>query len=479
MLFLQIPFRKHRSMGATSKDESNCNTIGLLGMANDIVSFVSDERRRSMLHSPSWMTWISEPLNLLKDEGDARATTVLLGLGVAPSSESKTAVLGMAEELLGILLRKAPEKKRTAWLRVALELSVMFGFGNADMTRRLLDNSDDLANLVKKPHTIQIISASSPLRARSLLYEAVLASEDDDPTLVTLLLERGRKADLEELACDPDLGEAYETPLHRAAQLGCSRVALALIEAGAVIDSSIDNKLNPCTPLAEAIGYDQDHTARLLISRGADPHATYGFSGPAFLHASPSIADALLEAGFDPNAKYDRGRSALHYALMVSSCEDLQNKVEILHAAGADVNARDAYGQTPLEFAANQFRVYGTRNGAVEGFVKVLLRLGADDTIADNRGCSAEDMTQAHLDPKRPADLLGTDKWKLAERQRPEMVRTLAILAKHRTWKRRMWLLVLRRHHLEKARALVSDDPAQWTVHCPADGVFRTIVGFI
>lgn len=102
----------------------------------------------------------------------------------------------------------------------------------------------------------------------------------------------------------------------------------------------------------------------------------------------------LLDAGLDPAGdRYGEGRGILHLMVFV----DRPDLVARLVEAGADVNARDAAGRTPLSVALHE------RAGAV--LVRALLAAGARANTADDRG-----LTPLHLmrgpDPAAVATLL-------------------------------------------------------------------------
>jgi ankyrin repeat protein len=95
---------------------------------------------------------------------------------------------------------------------------------------------------------------------------------------------------------------------------------------------------------------------------------------------------ALLDAGMDPNTQdYDRGATPLHFAANKGHVE----AIELLIDAGADVNAANKRGRTPMH-ALIEMKFY-----------KIALWLikycGGDPHKADSRGLSAYDLAQGFM----------------------------------------------------------------------------------
>ena len=107
------------------------------------------------------------------------------------------------------------------------------------------------------------------------------------------------------------------------------------------------------TALHFAAFFGQPEAARLLLERGADPHAvseTFGDVTPLHSAAAARNGDAvraLLAAGADPNARQGGGFTAIHAAAQNGDAEMLED----LLAAGADPAATTDDGRVAADFA--------------------------------------------------------------------------------------------------------------------------------
>jgi len=134
--------------------------------------------------------------------------------------------------------------------------------------------------------------------------------------------------------------------------------------------------------LFTAVKYNNLDKAREALDEGADVNALtnvrYQVGNTALILASrypyPEMVEMLLAAGADVNAKDNHGFTAL----MRSNESEI---VEMLLAAGADVNAKNNHGETALIMASSY--------DAKPEVVRILLENGADVNAKSNDGKTA------------------------------------------------------------------------------------------
>lgn len=147
---------------------------------------------------------------------------------------------------------------------------------------------------------------------------------------------------------------------------------------------------------------------RLLLEAGADPNGVSNYPAyvPALYHALRGICemsatdrqtcgviiDILVEAGADPCVIVGSPKrpTLLH---MLAYHPESEAGIERLIAIGAQVNALDKNGNTPLHWIASAHSL--SKSGRLEKNMTALLEAGADSTIRNHNGKTAYEMLLA------------------------------------------------------------------------------------
>jgi ankyrin repeat protein len=196
------------------------------------------------------------------------------------------------------------------------------------------------------------------------IYRAVAAGKSADD--VRRAIERSRAvvpgstAQQQRAAAVNQAGQTGETPLqgnaHR--QWRGDLVGL-LLENGA--DTAGLFEARQITPLAVAVAYGLVDTVRALLTAGHDANENFYYKDCTAVHW------CVARAPLSPAPNYD-------YPL---NCHPRLNVLKVLEGH-ADVNARDAYGRTPLHWLDPD----DTRD-AINAALDLLVSLGADVNARD------------------------------------------------------------------------------------------------
>jgi len=163
------------------------------------------------------------------------------------------------------------------------------------------------------------------------LAPLVIASEQGDGEIVSLLLEKGALV-------DATYGSSGRTSLHVAATAGNDGIIQTLLTAKAKIDARDEDDY---TPLWLAARHDHASTVDILAGAGADVNALSSWSNWAPLHVSydlPDVTRVLLKHGAAVNQPFTSGT-----ALSLAASYGCVEVVKLLLEKGASLTAGSSF----------------------------------------------------------------------------------------------------------------------------------------
>ncbi|MDP6154034.1 MAG: ankyrin repeat domain-containing protein [Phycisphaeraceae bacterium] len=220
-------------------------------------------------------------------------------------------------------------------------LHVATFWGSVELVQLLLDNAADL-------HAKDAIGATA---LHKLSGNGVAAAE--------LLLQHG---------ADPAIANIDgSTPLLKAAGIGDPAWVQRLIDAGADVNARC---VTGETPLHSAA---TGEVVRVLLDSGADPNVQ-DRNGLSPLHKAAAGREQIFYTfGVDPDAKPPQFLAA--DLLPARTADNDADRVRLLIAGGADVNATEITGSSPLHYASSL------------QVAQALVAGGADVSLANDDGC--------------------------------------------------------------------------------------------
>lgn len=273
-------------------------------------------------------------------------------------------------------------------------------FGHKETAKLLIDNGADV-NVKTNIGVIPIMMAvmhnhndtAEMLIANGVEKTIYVAAAQGDVEGVKAFLKK-----------DPNLINAPASndgwsAMHWAAYMDHPDVIKVLTENGADANIRGEGKFNKVPPLFWAVRRGNINSAKLLIENGADVKIKME-NGSSLLHSPPAtleVAQLLIDRGADVNAEADGGTTPLHcitdpdtahwllfrkdggtiktlkadFEKYRGAAEKITAEIaELLIAKGADVNAKDEKGNTPLSLA---------KMGKNKAMIELLEKAGAKE----------------------------------------------------------------------------------------------------
>lgn len=292
--------------------------------------------------------------------GTLGAVSLLLEAGADPRLENRD---GFRTGLHGFG-RNGDLAALEALLDAGAEINVRDQFGRTPLSRAMTNSNSDII--------WRMIAAGAEIyepESWSTALHSASAVNPPNLEIIEFVIAEG---------ADPNYRDRKDiTPLHLVAEGDGVEIAAALVAAGTDIDA-LDN--NGDTPFLLALKKNNLPMAQAFIRLGADTEATGKAGHGALFYAvrfgGKKMLSLALGQTSNANPRDDDGNTPLMFARTSILIEMLLN-------AGADINATNAFGQTPLHIAA--------QSGLV-GWVQTLIAGGANTRAVDNEGHTPKDL---------------------------------------------------------------------------------------
>jgi ankyrin repeat protein len=287
-------------------------------------------------------------------------------MGAAWSVMALAAALGPAQKHQPVSLPEAEPAQVEPWVETAM-------FGSPAELRALLDKKLDPNSATKDGTTALMMAMPDVEKAKLLIdrgakvnarsktrYSALLvaAQYPNSSPVMQLLLDRGAEVHLPKGSGTPLFGA---TALGLAAMSGNAEIVPQLIAKGDKLDDKfISMGLFPGTAMSTPVGFDDPDTLTALLNAGLSVDFTDGdgvtLLGLAVINGRTNIAKLLISRGANVNAVDKNGMTPLLYAASIDFGDSAM--VDLLIKAGADTKARSKEKLTALDLA----RKYGQAN---------------------------------------------------------------------------------------------------------------------
>ncbi|KAH0524103.1 hypothetical protein TsFJ059_009013 [Trichoderma semiorbis] len=294
------------------------------------------------------------------------------------------AVPNKSDDIFETLCKRGCQKRRNKHGRAAFHIAAMRG-GLSSAIRHLGDSANSRDSQKKTPlylavefghkdfvqQLLELPQVEVNVRGYRDLTPLQVACKKGNDGIAEILLEAG---------ADVNAGGDDTTPLYHAVQEQMESTVKLLTENGANV-----NFVNPHGLTALHTAAQMGHSAifEYLLRGGADANAGAGTRVGTPLHTASARVDGnpLIQRLIDSGAGVDEtnadGETPLHLAATFGK----QANIELLIKNGANKEARDGRGSTPLLLSVSD-----TPDKQPKECIRLLIRLGANVTVADEVG---------------------------------------------------------------------------------------------